>query len=68
MDGSAKDFYKEKIEVKTTSKKRKYIKNLNKVYLVDGDKKISIEPNDFHLKLIFNLNYENKIINKQRNI
>ena len=48
MDGSAKDFLIElkKIEIIDQSEKRKYLKISNKVELIDGKKKISIEPNE----------------------
>ena len=47
MDGSAKEFLEiiQKTEIKTQIKKRKYLKILNKVELIDGRRKISIEPN-----------------------
>jgi UDP-3-O-[3-hydroxymyristoyl] N-acetylglucosamine deacetylase len=69
MDGSAKDFLisLKKTPVKTLEKKRKYLKILNKVELLDGDKKISIEPNDSSLEVNFQLNYKNEIIGKQKN-
>jgi UDP-3-O-[3-hydroxymyristoyl] N-acetylglucosamine deacetylase len=69
MDGSAKDFLKvlNKTNTTTLTKKRKYLKILNKVELVDGERKISIEPNEFSFEVDFQLNYENKIIGKQRN-
>ena len=68
MDGSAKDFLlaiKEE-NLKLQSKKRKYIKILEKIELVDGARKISIEPNN-SFEVDFQLNYENKIIGQQRN-
>ena len=69
MDGSAKDFLisLKKTPVKTLEKKRKYLKILNKVELLDGEKKISIEPNDSSLEVNFQLDYENEIIGKQKN-
>ena len=63
MDGSAKDFldiFKD-VEIRTLDKKRKYLKILNKVELIDGDRKISIEPSEFSFEVDFKLNYENKI-------
>ena len=64
MDGSAKDFLisLKKTPLKTLEKKRKYLKILNKVELLDGEKKISIEPNDSSLEVNFQLNYKNEII------
>ena len=69
MDGSAKDFLisLKKTPIKTLEKKRKYLKILDKVELLDGEKKISIEPNDLSLEVYFQLNYKNEIIGKQKN-
>ncbi len=68
MDGSAKDFMEilEKIKLKTLSGKRKYLKILEKIELVDGSRKISIQP-DESFQVDFQLNYKNKIIGNQRN-
>ena len=68
MDGSAKDFLKALLKTETVkqNKKRKYLKVLNKVSLIDREKKISIEPSDF-FEVSFQLNYNNKIIGKQKN-
>ena len=70
MDGSAKEFLKvlEKIETKTLSKKRKYLKVLEKLELVDGKRKISIEPNKSSLEVDIQLDYKNDIIGKQKNV
>jgi UDP-3-O-[3-hydroxymyristoyl] N-acetylglucosamine deacetylase len=70
MDGSAKEFLEiiQKTEIKTQTKKRKYLKILNKVELIDGSRKISIEPNSDYLEVDFQLNYKNEIIGKQRNL
>ena len=70
MDGSAKDFLLKlkKIEIIDQSEKRKYLKISNKVELIDGKRKISIEPNDTTFEVDFQLNYENKVIGKQKNI
>ena len=69
MDGSAKDFLisLKKTPIKTLEKKRKYLKILNKVELLDGERKIFIEPNDTSLEVNFQLNYKNEIIGKQKN-
>ena len=66
----AKEFLKvlEKIETKTLSKKRKYLKVLEKLELVDGKRKISIEPNKSSLEVDFQLDYKNDIIGKQKNV
>ena len=70
MDGSAKDFLIElkKIEIIDQSEKRKYLKISNKVELIDGKKKISIEPNENTFEVEFQLNYQNKFLEKQKNI
>ena len=69
MDGSAKEFLDilDETETKTLSKKRKYLKVINKVELLDGERKISVEPNNSFFEVDFQLNYENEIIGKQRN-
>ncbi len=69
MDGSAVVFVNEiqKQNLKELSKKRKYLRVLKKVDLEDGEKKISIEKGNSSLEVQFNLNYKNKIINKQKN-
>ena len=69
MDGSSKDFLTVLTETNLISqaKKRKYLKISNKIELVDGEKKISIEPHN-SLEVDFQLKYENKIIGKQKNI
>ena len=71
MDGSAKDFLEafERTGIRKLTKKRKYYKILDKVELKDGEKKISIEPNDTSsFEVSFQLNYNNQIIGKQKNI
>ncbi len=70
MDGSAKNFLDilKKTKIKKLSKKRKYLKVLEKLELIDGQRKISIEPFDNSLEVEFQLNYQNKIIGKQKNI
>ena len=69
MDGSAKDFLNilNKTEIKKLSKKRKYLKVLGNVELIDGERKISIVPNTDSFEVDFQLNYKNQIIGKQRN-
>ena len=69
MDGSAKDFLAafNNIKITTQFKKRKYLKILEKVELVDGERKISIESTENTLEVDFQLKYENKIIGNQRN-
>tara|TARA_B100000242_G_scaffold293960_1_gene273910 strand:+ start:2548 stop:3474 length:927 start_codon:yes stop_codon:yes gene_type:complete len=69
MDGSAKNFLEifEKLELKQLTKKRKYLKILDKIELKDGEKKISICPNNLNFEIDFQLNYKNKIIGQQKN-
>jgi len=69
MDGSAKEFLNvfEKIKIKTLNSKRKYLKIVDKVELIDGKRTISIEPSET-LEVDFQLDYENKIIGKQKNV
>ena len=69
MDGSAVVFVNEiqKQNLKELTKKRKYLRILKKVAIEDGEKKISIEKGNSSLEVQFNLNYKNKIINKQKN-
>ena len=70
MDGSAKNFVKEinKVELIKLNKKRKYLKILNKIEFEDNKRLISISPNENSLEVGFQLNYENKIIGKQKNL
>tara|TARA_X000000950_G_scaffold253769_1_gene317010 strand:- start:1967 stop:2893 length:927 start_codon:yes stop_codon:yes gene_type:complete len=70
MDGSAKDYLAKfkKLELVEQNKKRKYLKITKKIELETGNKKISIEPNESSLQVEFNLNFQNKIIGKQKNI
>ena len=69
MDGSAKNFIDilSKVEVINLNGKRKYLKILDKFEIVDGKRKISIEPNE-NLQIDFQLNYKNKVIGNQRNL
>ena len=66
MDGSSKDFLDviKNIEKIDQSKKRNYLKITNKIELIDGMRKISVEHNS-SLEVSFQLNYKNKIIGKQ---
>ena len=70
MDGSSKDFIDslKKVQLTTQDKKRKYLKISKKIELVDGTRKISIEPNDESLQVDFQLNYENQVIGNQKNV
>ena len=69
MDGSARNFVEifKKTELKTLNKKRKYLKVLKKISLNDGEKNISIEPNNHSFEVNFKLSYKNKIIGNQNN-
>ena len=69
MDGSAKDFLDifKKSEIKILAEKRNFYKVKEKIELVDGNRKISIEPSDDSLEVEFHLNYMNKVIGKQKN-
>ena len=70
MDGSSKSFLDKlkTIDLISQNKKRKYLKILNKVELVDGKRTISIEPNQSSLEVDFQLNYNNKVIGNQKNL
>ena len=69
MDGSAKNFIDilSKVGTINLNGKRKYLKILDKFELVDGKRRISIEPNE-NLQIDFQLNYKNKVIGNQRSI
>ena len=69
MDGSAADFINEikKQDLKELDKKRRYIKILKNIELVEKEKKISIDQGKHTLEVKFNLNYKNKIIGSQEN-
>ena len=70
MDGSSKDFLQvlEKTDLVNQSKKRKYLKISSKIELIEGERRISIEPNNSSLEINFYLDYKNNIIGKQKNI
>ena len=70
MDGSSKDFLNvlKKSHLLNQNKKRKYLKISNKIELIDGKRKISAEPNSTSLEVNFQLDYENKVIGKQKNM
>ncbi len=69
MDGSAKNFFDvlKSADLTTQSAERKYLKILEKVDLIDGERNISIEPNDETFEVDFKLSYENKVIGNQNN-
>tara|TARA_B100001248_G_C27393782_1_gene464121 strand:- start:2929 stop:3855 length:927 start_codon:yes stop_codon:yes gene_type:complete len=70
LDGSSKMFLDvlKKTDLKIQLAKRRYLKILEKVELIDGKRIISIEPNDSSFEVNFELNYKNKIISKQKNL
>ena len=70
MDGSSKEFLEilNKTGSKKLNKKRKFLKILNKVSLEDKERRISIEPCGLDFEVEFQLNYENKVIGKQKNL
>ena len=70
MDGSAINFLEvlKNTEIKILSEKRNYLKIFDTVELIDGEKRISIEPHDDTLEIEFQLNYKNKVIGSQKNI
>jgi UDP-3-O-[3-hydroxymyristoyl] N-acetylglucosamine deacetylase len=69
MDGSSKDFINilKSKGTKILSKKRKFLKILNKIELEDNGKRISVEPSNSDFEVKFQLNYSNDIIGKQKN-
>jgi len=69
MDGSSKDFVSiiENSGIKTLKAKRKYLKILKKVELIEKQKSISIEPSSEGLSVDFQLNYNNALIGNQKN-
>ena len=58
----------EKINIFNQKKYRQYLVVSKKVELIDGNRKISIEPNNSSLEVDFQLDYKNKIIGKQKNV
>jgi len=69
MDGSSKEFVETifKIGVKNQNAKRKYLKITRKIEFKEGEKKISIEPDNKSLKVDFQLVYSNDVIGTQSN-
>ena len=69
MDGSSKEFVEtiRKTGVKNQNAKRKYLKIAKKIELKEGEKKISIEPDNKSLKVDFQLVYSNDVIGTQSN-
>ena len=69
MDGSAEKFLEvlNNSKIKSLSEKRKFLKILDKFELVEGNKRISIEPNADTLEIEFQLSFDNKVIGNQKN-
>jgi len=70
LDGSAKDFV-EKIKlsgIRSSDVPIKIIKIEKKVFIKDGNKTMSIEPNKISLDIDFEIKYKNKLIGNQRNL
>jgi UDP-3-O-[3-hydroxymyristoyl] N-acetylglucosamine deacetylase len=69
MDGSSKEFVEtiNKVGVKKSNSKRKYLKIKKKFTFDENEKKISIEPNANSLKVDFELVYANSVIGTQSN-
>ena len=69
LDGSAKNFVEKIISSGFIISEQpiKIIKILKKVSYIEGPKSISIQPSVLNLNIDFELKFENKIINNQRN-
>ena len=69
LDGSARDFVKilKDTGLKNSDVPIKLIKINNHVELEDGDKYISIDKSNTTLEIEFEINYQNKVIKKQKN-
>ena len=69
MDGSAKDFINEinKVGLNCSDQPIKIIKINNKIEIREDEKFISIDKSNVSGDIEFEINYENKIIGKQKN-
>ena len=69
LDGSAKEFVREinLAGIKSSDIPIKIIKIEKKIFIKDGDKTMSIEPNKISLDIDFEIKYENELIGTQRN-
>ena len=69
LDGSSIEFIKkiEKAGIKETNAPIKIIKINKLVEIKDGSKKMSILPSKINLEVDFEINFNNPLINKQRN-
>ena len=58
MDGSAEKFLDilKNVKIKVLPEKRKFLKVIEKIELIEGEKTISLEPNDDTLEVEFQLN------------
>ncbi len=70
LDGSAKLFVEaiSKVGIKDSDAPIKIIKIEKKIELIDGNRKILIEPSKISLDIDFELQYDNDLIGTQRNI
>ncbi len=68
LDGSANEFVEaiRTVGIQEQSKNRKFIKVKKKVEIKEGDKYISIEPNDNDLIIDFEIVYKNPLIRTRR--
>ena len=68
MDGSAKEFINKirEVGIKNYDTPKKFIKVLKKIEHRNGNKFISLEPNDDDLIIDFEIIYKNPLIGKQR--
>ena len=69
LDGSSKNFVEaiDKVGLKSSENSIKIIKILRKVEVVDGAKKISIEPSKTKMEIDFEIDFKNPLIGSQRN-
>ena len=69
LDGSSKIFVEaiDRVGLKGSESAIKIIKILKKIELIDGTKKISIEPSNTTLDINFEIDFNNPVIGKQRN-
>ncbi len=70
LDGSAKEFVREinLAGIKSSDIPIKIIKIEKKIFIKDGDKTMSIEPNKISLDIDFEIKYNNELIGNQKNL
>ncbi len=70
LDGSARDYVREikKAGLQVSENPIKVIRINKNIKIREGSKFISIEPSKINLEIDFEIRYENKLINNQRNI